>query len=78
MINISVDGDKIIKKKDINIGIAVALPSGNLIVPNIKNADQFNLTGLSKKVNDLALRARNNKLLRAFISFFIRLKKSLI
>lgn len=62
MINISVDGDKIIKKKDINIGIAVALPSGNLIVPNIKNADQFNLTGLSKKVNDLALRARNNKL----------------
>mgnify|MGYP006145133581 CR=1 FL=1 len=62
MINISVDGDKIIKKKDINIGIAVALPSGNLIVPNIKNADQFNLTGLSKKVNDLATRARNNKL----------------
>ncbi|MCH7402157.1 dihydrolipoamide acetyltransferase family protein [Belliella kenyensis] len=62
MINISVDGDKIIKKKDINIGIAVALPSGNLIVPNIKNADQFNLTGLSKKVNDLANRARINKL----------------
>ncbi|MCH7398422.1 2-oxo acid dehydrogenase subunit E2 [Belliella sp. DSM 107340] len=62
MINISVDGDRIIKKKDINIGIAVALPSGNLIVPNIKNADQFNLTGLSKKVNDLATRARNNKL----------------
>ncbi|MCH7414708.1 2-oxo acid dehydrogenase subunit E2 [Belliella sp. R4-6] len=62
MINISVDGDTIIKKRDINIGIAVALPSGNLIVPNIKNADQFNLTGLSKKVNDLAVRARNNKL----------------
>lgn len=62
MINISVDGDKIIKKKDIHIGIAVALPSGNLIVPNIKNADQFNIAGLSKKVNDLALRARNNKL----------------
>ncbi|SIT10916.1 dihydrolipoamide acetyltransferase family protein [Belliella pelovolcani] len=62
MINISVDGENIIKKKDINIGIAVALPSGNLIVPNIKNADQFNLTGLSKKVNDLATRARNNKL----------------
>jgi 2-oxoglutarate dehydrogenase E2 component (dihydrolipoamide succinyltransferase) len=62
MINISVEGDKIIKKKDIHIGIAVALPSGNLIVPNIKNADQFNVAGLSKKVNDLALRARNNKL----------------
>lgn len=62
MINISVDGDKIIKKKDINIGVAVALPTGNLIVPVIKNADQFNLTGLSKKVNDLANRARNNKL----------------
>ncbi len=62
MINISVDGDNIIKKRDINIGIAVALPSGNLIVPNIKNADQYNLTGLSKKVNDLAVRARNNKL----------------
>ncbi|MFD2033552.1 dihydrolipoamide acetyltransferase family protein [Belliella marina] len=62
MINISVDGDNIIKKKNINIGIAVALPSGNLIVPNIKNADQFNLTGLSKKVNDLAARARNNRL----------------
>lgn len=62
MINISVDGDKIIKKNNINIGIAVALPNGNLIVPNIKNADQFNLTGLSKKVNNLALRARENKL----------------
>ncbi|PSL06492.1 dihydrolipoamide acetyltransferase family protein [Cecembia rubra] len=62
MINISVDGDKIIKKKDINIGVAVALPTGNLIVPVIKNADQLNLTGLSKKVNDLANRARNNKL----------------
>ena len=52
-INCSLQGDNIILKKDINIGIAVALPSGNLIVPNIKNADQFNLTGLSKKVNDL-------------------------
>lgn len=62
MINISVDGDKIIKKKDINIGVAVALPSGNLIVPVIRNSDQYNLTGLSKKINDLALRARNNKL----------------
>jgi 2-oxoglutarate dehydrogenase E2 component (dihydrolipoamide succinyltransferase) len=62
MINISVDGDKIIKKKDINIGVAVALPTGNLIVPVIKNADQLNLKGLSKKINDLANRARNNKL----------------
>ncbi|QSE97254.1 dihydrolipoamide acetyltransferase family protein [Fulvivirga lutea] len=62
MINIQVDGDKIIKKKDINIGMAVALPSGNLIVPVIKNADQYNLTGLANKVNDLAVRARDNKL----------------
>lgn len=62
MINISIDGDKIIKKKDINVGMAVALPSGNLIVPVIKNADQLNLVGVSKKVNDLANRARNNKL----------------
>lgn len=62
MINIQVDGDRIIKKKDINIGMAVALPSGNLIVPVIKNADQFNLTGLAKVVNDLAKRARENKL----------------
>ncbi|MEX2512652.1 MAG: dihydrolipoamide acetyltransferase family protein [Cyclobacteriaceae bacterium] len=62
MINISVEGDKIIKKKDINIGIAVALSNGNLIVPVIKRADQFNLTGLSKKINDLALRARSQKL----------------
>ena len=62
MINISVDGDKIIKKKDINIGMAVALPSGNLIVPVIRNADQYNLTGLANKVNDLANRARENKL----------------
>ncbi|MBA4055267.1 MAG: 2-oxoglutarate dehydrogenase, partial [Marivirga sp.] len=62
MINIQVDGDKIIKKKDINIGIAVALPSGNLIVPVIRNADQLNLSGLAKAVNDLVKRARNNKL----------------
>ncbi len=62
MINIQVDGDRIIKKKDINIGMAVALPTGNLIVPVIKNADQFNLTGLAKVVNDMAKRARENKL----------------
>lgn len=62
MINISVDGDKIIKKKNINIGMAAALPSGNLIVPVIKNADFMNLTGLAKTVNDLANRARNNQL----------------
>ncbi|NJN42258.1 MAG: 2-oxo acid dehydrogenase subunit E2 [Flammeovirgaceae bacterium] len=62
MINIQVDGDRIIRKKDINIGIAVALPSGNLIVPVIKNADQFTLKGLVKQVNDLANRARENKL----------------
>lgn len=62
MINASVDGDKIIKKKNINIGMAAALPSGNLIVPVIKNADQFNLAGLASQVNDLANRARNNKL----------------
>lgn len=62
MINVQVDGDRIIKKKDINIGMAVALPSGNLIVPVIKNADQLNLTGLANKVNDLAIRARDNKL----------------
>jgi 2-oxoglutarate dehydrogenase E2 component (dihydrolipoamide succinyltransferase) len=62
MINISVDGEKIIKRKNINVGVAVALPTGNLIVPVIKNADQLNLTGLSKKINDLANRARINKL----------------
>ena len=62
MINISVEGDHILKKKDINIGMAVALPSGNLIVPVIKNADQLTIVGLSKKVNDLANRARINKL----------------
>jgi len=61
-INVSVEGDYIIKKKDINIGVAVALPSGNLIVPVIHNADQLNLNGLSKKMNDLANRARQNKL----------------
>jgi len=62
MVNISIEDDKIILKKDINIGIAVALPNGNLIVPVIKNADQLNIVGLTKKVNDLAKRARNNKL----------------
>src|SRR5690606_4351244 len=59
MMNISVDGDYIIKKKNINLGMAAALPSGNLIVPVIKNADQLNLVGLAKAVNDLANRARN-------------------
>lgn len=63
LINVSVDGDRIIKKKDINIGIAVALQSGNLIVPVVKRADQLSLVGLSKKINDLARRARINKLL---------------
>jgi 2-oxoglutarate dehydrogenase E2 component (dihydrolipoamide succinyltransferase) len=62
MINVQVDGDRIIKKKDINIGLAVALPTGNLIVPVIRNADQYNITGLTKVVNDLAKRARENKL----------------
>lgn len=62
MINVQVDGDRIIKKKEINIGMAVALPTGNLIVPVIRNADQYNITGLAKKVNDLARRARENKL----------------
>src|SRR5690606_38919794 len=61
-INASVVGDKIVIKKDLNIGMATALPSGNLIVPVIKNADQYNLVGLTKRVNDLAFRARNNKL----------------
>ena len=62
MINISVEGTRIIRKKNINIGMAAALPSGNLIVPVIKNADHLNLLGLTKKVNDLADRARENKL----------------
>nr|WP_295922460.1 dihydrolipoamide acetyltransferase family protein [uncultured Dyadobacter sp.] len=62
LINISVEGDKIIKKKDINIGMAVALPDGNLIVPVIHHADQYDLPGLARKVNDLARRARENKL----------------
>ena len=62
MINISLDGHKIIKKKAINVGMAVALPTGNLIVPVIKNADQYNLAGLTKQVNDMAKRARENNL----------------
>lgn len=62
MINVSVDGNNIIKRKNINIGMAAALPSGNLIVPVIKNADEKNLYGLTKAVNDLAQRARANKL----------------
>jgi 2-oxoglutarate dehydrogenase E2 component (dihydrolipoamide succinyltransferase) len=62
MVNISVDGDNIIKKKNINIGMATALPDGNLIVPVIKNANEKSLTGLAKTVNDLAERARINKL----------------
>jgi 2-oxoglutarate dehydrogenase E2 component (dihydrolipoamide succinyltransferase) len=63
MINISVDGDKIVKRKAINIGMATALPNGNLIVPVIKNADNLNLSGIAKTVNDLARRAKENKLL---------------
>jgi 2-oxoglutarate dehydrogenase E2 component (dihydrolipoamide succinyltransferase) len=62
MINISLNGTQIIKKRDINIGMAAALPSGNLIVPVIRNADQLNLVGLTRSVNDLAKRARNSQL----------------
>ncbi len=62
MMNIAVDGDKIIKRRNINLGMAAALADGNLIVPVIKNADQLNLVGMSKAVNDLANRARNGQL----------------
>jgi 2-oxoglutarate dehydrogenase E2 component (dihydrolipoamide succinyltransferase) len=62
-VNVSTDGENIIKRKHINIGMAAALPSGNLIVPVIHDADQLNLLGITKKVNDLAARARVNKLL---------------
>ncbi|NND62095.1 MAG: 2-oxo acid dehydrogenase subunit E2 [Flavobacteriaceae bacterium] len=62
MMNISVEGDKIVKRRNINLGMAAALPDGNLIVPVIKNADQLNLVGMSKAVNDLANRARTNGL----------------
>ncbi len=63
MINVSVNGTQIIKKKDINISMATALPNGNLIVPVIKKADELNLVGITKAVNDLANRARTSKLL---------------
>lgn len=62
MVNIAVSGDQIIKRKDINLGMATALPSGNLIVPVIKKADNLNLIGLTKQVNGMATKARNNKL----------------
>ena len=62
LINISIDGDRIIKKKNINLGMAAALEDGNLIVPVIKNADQLSLVGMTKHVNDLAKRARTNQL----------------
>lgn len=62
MVNVAVDGNEIVRYKDINIGMAAALPTGNLIVPVIKNADMLNMTGLTKTVNDLASRARNNQL----------------
>lgn len=61
-VNASIDGENIILKKDINLGMATALPSGNLIVPVIKNIDHLNIVGITKRVNDLANRARNNKL----------------
>jgi len=61
-VNVAVAGDKVVLKRDINIALAVALPSGNLIVPSIRNADQLNLAGLAKRVNDLTARARINKL----------------
>jgi len=63
MVNVSIDGTNIIVKKDINLGMAAALPDGNLIVPVIKNAEELSLTGMIKKVNDLALKARNGKLM---------------
>ncbi|MGB1518245.1 MAG: dihydrolipoamide acetyltransferase family protein, partial [Crocinitomicaceae bacterium] len=62
MINVSVAGDKIVKRKNINVGMATALPSGNLIVPVIKNADRMNIVGLTKSVNELANNARTNNL----------------
>jgi len=61
-VNAQVDGDRIIIKKDIHLGMAAALPSGNLIVPVIKHADQYNLVGLARQINDLANRARAGKL----------------
>lgn len=62
LLNISLEGDTVIKKKNINLGMAAALPDGNLIVPVIKNADRLNLVGMAAQVNDLARRARNNQL----------------
>jgi len=62
MVNASVDGSKMILRKNVNVGMATALPNGNLIVPVIKNADELNLVGAAKRVNDLANRARKNKL----------------
>jgi len=62
LINISFDGEKVIKRGDVNLGMAAALPDGNLIVPVIKNADQLNLIGITKQINDLAKRARKNEL----------------
>ena len=62
LVNCSLEGDKILLKKDINIGMATALPSGNLIVPVIRNADMLNLVGLTRQVNQLAGAARNNRL----------------
>lgn len=62
MVNVSVSGTQIIKRKHINLGMATALPSGNLIVPVIKDADRLNLTGITKAVNEMANKARNNKL----------------
>ncbi len=62
MINVSVDGDKIIKKKNINVGIATALPNGNLIVPVVKNTDQKSLLGIAKAMNDIVIKARTNSL----------------
>lgn len=62
LMNVSISGDTVIKKKNINIGMAAALPDGNLIVPVIKNADQLNLVGMAKVINDLANRSRNNQL----------------
>jgi 2-oxoglutarate dehydrogenase E2 component (dihydrolipoamide succinyltransferase) len=62
LINVSVSGNQIVKRKDINLGMATALPSGNLIVPVIKQADRMNLTGLAKAINELARNARDNKL----------------
>lgn len=68
LVNVQVDGYNIIRKRDINIGMAAAMPNGNLIVPVIKNADRLNLVGLAKTVNDLANRARLGKLLPDEIS----------